>query len=210
MTQKTNIKYSYYDQPAQKAPITLQQVTNMLRDCFRCFWYIEDGKFKIEHIQWFRNGGQYGYNPIVDYDLTKVLNPRNRKPWGFASSAWSFDKVDMPERYQFTWMDDCTKGFEGYPIDVLSKYVTAGKIKEVNISNFNADIDYMLLNPTNVSDDGFALFAAVPSFQNYSQKTQDSTFYWRGQNTIVANLFHWSPMCPAILAQYTQPEPSGV
>lgn len=181
MTQKTNIKYSYYDQPAQKAPITLQQVTNMLRDCFRCFWYIEDGKFKIEHIQWFRNGGQYGYNPIIDYDLTKVLNPRNRKPWGFASSAWSFDKVDMPERYQFTWMDDCTKGFEGYPIDVLSKYVTAGKIEEVNISNFNADIDYMLLNPTNVSDDGFALFAAVPSFQNYSQETLDSTFYWKGQ-----------------------------
>lgn len=181
LTQKTNIKYSYYDQPAQKAPITLQQVTNMLRDCFRCFWYIEDGKFKIEHIQWFRNGGQYGYNQIVDYDLTTLLNPRNRKTWGFASSAWSFDKVDMPERYQFAWMDDCTRAFEGFPIEVLSKYVTAGKIEDVNVSNFNADIDYMLLNPSNVSDDGFALFAALPSFQSYNQTTQESTLYWQGK-----------------------------
>lgn len=181
MTQKTNIKYSYYDQPAQKAPITLQQVTNMLRDCFRCFWYIEDGKFKIEHIQWFRNGGQYGYGQIVDYDLTVLQNPRNRKTWGFASSAWSFDKVDMAERFQFAWMDDCTKAFEGYPIEVISKYVTAGKIEDVNISNFTSDIDYMLLNPGNVSDDGFALFAALPSFQSYSQATEAATLYWRGQ-----------------------------
>lgn len=67
----------------------------------------------------------------------------------------------MPERYQFGWMDDVTLVFEGYPIEILSKYVTPGNIEEINVSNFTTDIDYMLLNPDACSKDGFALMAAV-------------------------------------------------
>lgn len=160
LTQKSNVKYGYYDRPAQKAPITLQQVTNMLRDCFRAFWYIEDNKFKIEHISWFKNGGKYG-GQNVGIDLTTLENIRNGKKWGFASNKWSFDKVDMPERYQFAWMDDVTKGFEGYPIEIISKYVTPGKIEDVNVSNFTTDVDFIMLNPGSISSDGFCLFAAI-------------------------------------------------
>lgn len=160
ISQKSNVKLGDYDRPAQKATITLQQITNMLRDCYRAFWFIEDGKFKIEHIQWFRNGGSYSYNPIIGVDLTQLTNVRNGKKWGFDTSKWSFDKVDMPERFQFKWMDDCTKGFEGFPIEVISEYVTAGKIEEVNISNFTSDVDYIILNPSAISDDGFVLMAA--------------------------------------------------
>lgn len=161
VTQKSNILVGDYQQPAQKAQTTLQQFTNMLRDCFRCFWYIEDKKFKIEHISWFRNGGSYSGNPIIGIDLTQLENIRNGKKWGFATSEYSFDKVDMPERFQFKWMDDVTQGFEGLPIQVLSKYVTAGKIEEINISNFTSDVDMMMLNPGEMSNDGFGLFAAV-------------------------------------------------
>ena len=160
ISQKSNVKVGDYDRPAQKAPVTLQQLTNMLRDCYRAFWFIEDGKFKIEHIQWFRNGGSYSYNQIIGIDLTQLTNVRNGKKWGFDTSKWSLDKVDMPERFQFKWMDDCTKGFEGYPIEVISEYVTAGKIEEVNISNFTSDVDYIILNPTAISNDGFVLMAA--------------------------------------------------
>lgn len=160
LTQKTNLLVGDYDQPAQKAPVTLQQLTNMLRDCFRCFWYVEDGKFKVEHIQWFRNGGSYNSSPNISVDLTQLTVPSNLKKWGYLTSKYSFDKVDMPERYQFEWMDDVTKGFEGFPIEVLSKYVTAGKIETVNVSNFTSDVDYMLLNPGAISNDGFALLAA--------------------------------------------------
>lgn len=162
VSQKTNIINGEYQQPAQKAPTTLQQFTNMLRDCFRCYWFIEDGKFKIEHIQYFRNGGSYSGGAILSHDLTKELNLRNGKPWAFNTSEYSFDKVDLPERYQFEWMDDVTAAFEGLPIQVISKYVTPGKVEEINISNFTSDIDMMLLNPGNMSSDGFALFAAVP------------------------------------------------
>ena len=162
VSQKTNIINGEYQQPAQKAPTTLQQFTNMLRDCFKCYWFIEDGKFKIEHIQYFRNGGSYSGGAILSHDLTKELNLRNGKPWAFNTSEYSFDKVDLPERYQFEWMDDVTAAFEGLPIQVISKYVTPGKVEEISISNFTSDIDMMLLNPGNMSSDGFALFAAVP------------------------------------------------
>lgn len=161
ITQKSNIIHGEYQTPAQKAPITLKQIMNMLRDVYKCYWYIEDGKFKIEQINFFRNGGSYSQSPVIGYDLTELSNTRNGKKLAFATSEYSFEKVDMPERYQFEWMDDVTTPFQGLPIDVESKYVTAGKIEEINISNFTTDIDFMMLNPSAISQDGFALFAAV-------------------------------------------------
>lgn len=162
LSQKSNMLHGSLAQPAQKAPITLQDITNLLRDCYRCYWYIdEQNRFRIEHIEWFRNGGTYGGGTQLTADLTSLTNIRNGKKWGFATSTWDFDKVDMPERFQFKWMDDCTESFEGYPIEVLSKYVTTGKIEDVNVSKFTPDVDYMLMNPNAISQDGFALFAAV-------------------------------------------------
>lgn len=184
ISQKSNIINGEYKTPAQKAPITLQQIMTMLRDIYKCYWYIEDGKFKIEQVSWFRNGGSYGYNPIIDYDLTQLENVRNGKKLAFATSEYSFDKVEMPERYQFEWMDDVTTPFEGLPIEITSKYVTAGKIEEINISNFTSDIDLMLLNPGAISSDGFALFAAVtPSGGGqlelpFTRKTVDNVEYY--------------------------------
>lgn len=184
ISQKSNIINGEYKTPAQKVPITLQQIMTMLRDIYKCYWYIEDGKFKIEQVSWFRNGGSYGYNPIIDYDLTQLENVRNGKKLAFATSEYSFDKVDMPERYQFEWMDDVTTPFEGLPIEITSKYVTAGKIEEINILNFTSDIDLMLLNPGAISSDGFALFAAVtPSGGGqlelpFTRQTVDSVEYF--------------------------------
>lgn len=184
ISQKSNIINGEYKTPAQKAPITLQQIMTMLRDIYKCYWYIEDGKFKIEQVSWFRNGGSYGYNPIIDYDLTQLESVRNGKKIAFATSEYSFDKVEMPERYRFEWMDDVTTPFEGLPIEITSKYVTAGKIEEINISNFTSDIDLMLLNPGAISSDGFALFAAVtPSGGGqlelpFTRQTVDSVEYF--------------------------------
>lgn len=181
ISQKSNIINGEYQTPAQKAPITLQQITNMLRDVFKCYWYVEDGKFKIEQIKWFRNGGSYNSTPIIGYDLTKLENVRNGKKWAFATSEYSFDKEDMAERFQFKWMDDVTEPFEGLPIEITSKYVTEGKIEEINISNFTSDIDLMLLNPGAISSAGFALFAAVQNGATwelpFTRHTIDGTEY---------------------------------
>ena len=172
ITQKSNILAGDYSQPAQKAPITLKMVTDMLRDCYRAYWYVENGKFKIEHIQWFKNGGRYTGTPAISHDLTVEKVTRNGKAWAFGTSQYEYNKPTMPERYQFGWMDDVTRAFEGYSIEILSKYVTPGNIEEINVSNFTTDIDYMLLNPGACSKDGFALMAAVPR----QLVTPDSSF----------------------------------
>ena len=162
ITPKSNIVTDGYDEPAQKAPITLKNVTDMLRDCFRCYWFIdEQNRFRVEHIQYFRNGGSYSGSPVVGIDLTTQKVTRNGKAWAFARDQYKFDKPEMAARYQFGWMDDVTQLFEGFPIDIVSKYVNPDNIEQINVSCFTSDIDYILLNPGAVSKDGFVLLAAV-------------------------------------------------
>ena len=162
ITPKSNLVTAGYDQPAQKAPITLKNVLDMLRDCFRCYWFIDgQNRFRVEHIQYFRNGGSYSGSPVVGIDLTTQKVPRNGKEWAFARNQYKFDKPEMAARYQFGWMDDVTQLFEGYPIDIISKYVNPDNIEQIDISKFTSDIDYILLNPGEISKDGFVLLSAT-------------------------------------------------
>lgn len=170
ITPKSNIVTAGYDQPAQKATITLRHVFDMLRNCFRCYWYIENDLLKIEHISWFMNGGAYTGTPnypVVGIDLTAQKVTRNGKEWDFASNKFKFDKPEMAARYQFGWMDDVTQLFEGFPIDIVSKYVNPDNIEEINVQKFTSDIDYILLNPGDISKDGFVLLAAIEESGQY-------------------------------------------
>lgn len=159
ITPKSNVMSINYDQPAQKAPITLRQVLNMLRDCFRCYWWIDEttAALRIEHVSYFMNGGSYTGSPSVGVDLVEQTVPRNGKPWAFGRNQYEFDKPEMAGRYQFGWMDDVTQLFEGYPIDIISGYVQKDKIEQITVNQFTSDIDYILLNPSGVSKDGFAV-----------------------------------------------------
>lgn len=161
LTQKSNILVGEYTEPTRNAPITLKMVTDMLRDCFRAYWFIEDGKFKVEHVQWFKNGGRYTGNPVISHDLTIESVTRNAKAWAFGTSQYEYNKPTMPERYQFGWMDETTRAFDGFPIEIISKFVNPGNIEQITVSNFTTDIDYMLLNPAACSKDGFALMATM-------------------------------------------------
>lgn len=161
ITQKTNILKGEYDQPAQKAEVSLEDVMKMLRDCFRCYWYIEDNKFKIEHISFFMRGGSYSYNTSIQLDFTKLVDQFNKKLSSYFQSEVEYDKTDLNQRYEFGWMDDVTDLFGGVIIDVKSNYVQKDKTEEINISQFSSDVDYMLFNPSNFSDDGFALLCPI-------------------------------------------------
>lgn len=161
ITPKSNIINAGYDQPAQKAPITLRAVLDMLRDCFRCYWFIDGNKFRIEHIQFFRNGGSYSGTPVVGVDLTQQEVTRSGKKWAYARNQYEFNKPETASRYQFGWMDDVTDLFDGYPIDIISKFVSQGNIEQIQVAQFTSDIDYILLNPNDISKDGFVLLAAV-------------------------------------------------
>ena len=161
ITPKSNILAAGYDQPAQTAKITLRAVLDMLRDCFRCYWFIDEQKrFRIEHIEFFRRGGSYSLLPSVGIDLTQEIVTRNGKPWAYARNQYQFEKPAMAARYQFGWMDDVTQEFEGQQIDIISGYVEPGNIENITVNQFTSDVDYMLLNPGACSKDGFALLSA--------------------------------------------------
>lgn len=166
---KSNVIVGEYQEPAMKAPVTLADVLNMLKNVYGLYWFIDgSNRLRIEHIRWFKNGGTYlTGQQVIGYDLTTLENVRNGKKWAFATSEYKFDKEQMPERYEYEWMDTCTQLFNGYPIDVVSKFVQLGKIEEVTVSNFTSDIDYMLMASEMCSKDGFALLAAELSGGEY-------------------------------------------
>lgn len=174
-TPKSNIIVGEYQTPAQKAFTTLRQFLAMLANVYRCYWHIEDGKLRIEHISWYKNGGSYdGQSQEIGYDLTTLLNVRNGKPLAYGTSKVTFDKQSMPSRYEFNWMDESTELFKGFPIIVNSSLCQKDKKETIDIGNFTSDIDYITLNAQSVSQDGFALMAAKPIelLKNPFQPTQ--------------------------------------
>jgi hypothetical protein len=161
---KSNIIVGEYQEPAMKAPITLATVLDMLRDVYACYWYIDgNNRFVIEHIRFFKNGGSYAAgSQTIGYDLTTLKN-RNGKRWEYGLFKYSFDKENMPARYEYSWMDEVTKLFKGNPINIKSKFVQEDKVEEITIANFTSDVDYMLMAPEMCSKDGFALLQPTMS-----------------------------------------------
>lgn len=157
---KSNVLKGNYDQAAQKAEITFEQLMNMLRDCFRCYWYIDDNnRLRIEHVSYFMKGLSYT-SPNLQFDLTKKYDKFNKKTVLYAQEATSYSKEDLNSRYEFSWMDDSTDTFEDMEIDVKSLYIQSDKTEEINPEVFSTDIDLMLYAPDKFSEDGFALMMA--------------------------------------------------
>lgn len=168
ITPKSNITAGEYSDPAQKGPISLQTILDMLKILFKCYWAIDGNKLIIEHVSYFNNGGQYNIAKGVGVDLTELTNIRNGKKWDFCKNSWSYNKSEMPKQYKFSWMDDVTDAFAGETIDIMSNYVDESKTEEISISNFTSDIDYMMFAPDSFSSDGFALIGAVDDGSGYS------------------------------------------
>jgi hypothetical protein len=181
ITQKTNILKGNYSQPAQKAETSLEELMKMLRDCFRCYWYIENNKFKIEHIYFFMNGGSYSSQSSYQLDFTALTDQFNKKLSSYFQSEVEFEKSDLNQRYEFGWMDDVTDLFGGVAINVKSQYIQKDKTEEINIGQFSSDVDFMLFNPSNFSDDGFALLCPIiPNLVRTSEVTHNTYITDRG------------------------------
>lgn len=160
ITQKTNILKGEYDQAAQKAEIKFKQITDMLRDCFKCYWFIdEQNRFRIEHVSYFINGFSYS-NPSVQLDLTQKADKFNKKPVLYCQQELEYDKANLASRYEFAWMDDVTDSMGNLHVDINNNYIQKDKTEEINVDGFTTDVDYMLFMPDDFSNDGFALLMA--------------------------------------------------
>lgn len=158
ITQKSNVLNGEYDQAAQKGEITFGQVMNMLKNCFRCYWYIDaDRRFRIEHIRYFINGQSYS-TPDVQYDLMQKYDKFNNKSVVYGQDETSFSKSELKSRYEFAWSDETTEMMGGgFYVDVKAKYVEQGGTESINVELFTPDIDFMMFAPERFSRDGFAL-----------------------------------------------------
>lgn len=162
---KSNLLAGEFSQPAMKAPVTLKDIMEMLRDVYGCYWHIDNGKFCIEHTDYYRQGGNYG--PMtLGYSLPG-MTARNGESWGFGVNRYRYEKERMPQTFQYGWMDDVTEAFTGKPVRMVSPYVDPGSIEEVTVSMFTSDVDFMLLNPQGMSKDGFVLLAGEASGGDY-------------------------------------------
>lgn len=160
---KSNVILGEYDKPAQKAPIKLADVLQMLWNVFRCKWHIDGaGRFRVEHIAWYENGGTYsGTN--IGADLTSLIDPQTGKPWEWGANRWEYEKESMPERLEPAWMDDSSAPFDGFPVQVRSNFVQKGNVESQAVSRFTADVDFILSQGADISKDGFVLMDAEVS-----------------------------------------------
>ena len=165
ITPISNLKKTFYEQAAQKGEISLKQIFDMLRNVYNCYWFIDsDNRLRIEHIVYFKNGNSYDVEkPIPSIDVTTKKNLPTGESWGFAQNTVEYETDKCPARYEFKWGDKCTYPFVGEPIDVKDIYLDASRKESVGIENFLADIDYIVSNPAEVSDDLFALYEVQKS-----------------------------------------------
>lgn len=181
ITPKTNITTGGGSQAARKGTTSLRQVLDMLRACYRVFWYVDiDGNFRLEHISYFMSGESYTTAPGVGKDLTQERFSRNGMPWATGQGQYKFDKPDTYSRIEFGWMDDVTEPFKGAPVNIIAPFIEEGKIESVQVSNFTSDVDYMLTAGESISKDGFALLAVNPS-------TMALTYWQTEDNDVLQN-----------------------
>lgn len=177
LTQKTNILKGKYSQPATKAMTSFSQIMTILRNAFGLYWWIDGTKLRIEHVSYFQNGGSYASDiRTIGYDLTTLKNIRNGKMWCYGQNSVTFEKEQMAKYYKYGWMDEVTAPFEGQQIEVDNKCADASKTDELQVDNATSDVDYMLMYPSNFSNDGFALLAGVKADSLFNNGASSGTY----------------------------------
>ena len=200
ITPISNIKKTFYEQAAQRGEISLKQILDMLRNVYNCYWFIDsENRLRIEHIVYFKNGNSYDVEkPTPSIDVTIKKNLPTGESWGFAQNTVEYETDKCPARYEFKWGDKCTYPFVGEPVDVKDIYLDASKKESVGIDNFLADIDYIVSNPSEVSDDLFAVFEVNKSTKKVDildVRLNDASPKYKVQNPyltmIVAERFYY-------------------
>ena len=200
ITPISNIKKTFYEQAAQKGEISLKQILDMLRNVYNCYWFIDsNNRLRIEHIVYFKNGNSYNVEkPTPSIDVTTKKSLPTGESWEFAQNTVEYETDKCPARYEFKWGDNCTYPFVGEPIDVKDVYLDASRKESVGIENFLADIDYIVSNPSGVSDDLFAVFEVNKSTKKveiFGIRLNDASPKYKVQNPylsmIVAERYYY-------------------
>lgn len=160
LTPITNILKSDYTQAAQRGDISLEMIFDMLRKVFNCYWYIEDGRLKIEHISFFLNNKSYSVflTPTAKLDITALTDQFNAIPYSYGQHKLSYDTKDLASQYIFSYPEETTEAFTNVKLNMQKvPYVDPSVDEEVKVEMFSADIDSMMLKPDDFNNDNLAL-----------------------------------------------------
>jgi len=160
ITPKSNLVIGNYDLPAQRANITLKQILESLKKSLRLFWFIDGNKFSLEHVVYHNNGGNY-IAPVIGDDLTTVVDSLSGRFWADTQNEIEFDKIEMPQRFEYSWMDNTSDSFLGFPIEMVSKFVQQEKVEDRAVNAITPDVDFIIANPSEISKDGFVLMGTI-------------------------------------------------
>lgn len=158
ITPKTNILVTDFDEPAKKGEFSFKDIMDLLKNGWQLYWFIEDGKFKIENISYFQHGRSYNAdNRQIQLDAWHSLDKFNQKSIAYFQNATSFDSNNLYGTWQFHWADTSSDVFDGFTIQVEDPYADKSKNNDISMSKFSSDIDLMMLRPDNFDKEGFAV-----------------------------------------------------
>lgn len=161
ISQKSNMLHGINATPAKKAMLSLKTIMDSLEAMFKCHWHIEDNKFIIEHVSYYQNGRSYSGTPSISVDTTTTLDSRTGKPYSVGTNSYEYDKLEVPYKYTFSFMDKCTQSFEGTGMFNKSDLARKDVTSDVTLNQVTTDIDYIQVNVAEISSDGYVLFAAI-------------------------------------------------
>ena len=161
LTPSTNVLFGGYDEPAQKAKISLKRLLDALKKLFNVYWYIEGGNFHIEHKAYFEHGGTYGgSSPIVGLDLGTYFQTLVDKPWSFGQSEFSVDKDRLWSKIEYSWPENSSEVFDGHPLLMTGLLADPNLTDQRSIDLLMGDVDLMMSAPDSYSKDNFIVLNA--------------------------------------------------
>lgn len=181
VTQKSNVMSPSGD-GATRCEVTLNWFFELLRNAFNCYWWLEkmnDGRFlmRIEHVEYFRRGGQYSGTRPYQVDLTEVKPLRNFLRGGQAAkrlsdqtNRYNFNLQGMVQRYTFSWQGEGgSDEFKGWPMLFKAGWIEDGTSEDHQVDNIFADLNWLTLNSGTSTEssnnrDGLFIFAGYQAY----------------------------------------------
>lgn len=160
VTQKSNVMHPAAS-GAARCIVRLDWFLELLRNAFNCYYWFErrnDGRydFRIEHVEYFRNGGTYTPNTQDDppLDLTRLKPYRNflrngqpAKRYADKTNRYTFDLDNMVEKYTYSWQGDGgSDDFRGNPMYFRAGWIEKGSSEDHQVDNIFADLGWLMLN----------------------------------------------------------------
>lgn len=202
VTHKSNVMRGTAESAA-RCPATLDWFLELLRNAFNCYYWFEKTNagryyFHVEHVEYFRRGGQYSGSLPHQLDLTAIKPYRNFrrnlqpvKRFSDGTNKYSYDLDNMAERYVYKWQGEGgSDDFKGNPMIFRAGWVTEGLSENHEVDNIFADLQWLMLNAgTDTASaknyEGIFLFSAY--------RATDPTIQWKENSPALTDAMFLTP-----------------